>query len=333
MYGFLLRAGLKDAVVAAQQDVAGYMSKVKAILKCGAPGQDPACLVSYALLAQVNRNAEINGAPDLPKIFTQAAFSFLLSNTEKNVVGLNLVSREDAPVSMQTFPTVMQFFSFFNAIFPNVNIALHAGEITPCFVGIGNQALKDHLSGSLKAGAKRIGHGVSFAYLKSDDRAEVIGLMKSRNALVEILFTSNAQVLGVAGDDHPFPLYYGQHGVPTSFSTDDEGVSHATYTDEWVYAYQQYAPFKYDDMVRIARYSLQYSFAPGDPLWLDVAAGKIAGQCAATRPGSPDPPEPCKAFLAGSGKATLQWNYEASLSGYEENTRQRFKSYRGKTEK
>jgi len=331
MYSFLLRVGLKDAVVAAQQDVAGYMSKVKAILKCGTPSQDPACLVSYTLLSQVNRNAAITGTPDLPKIFTQTAFSFLLSNTEKNVVGLNLVSGEDSPVSMQTFPTVMQFFSFFNSIFPNVNIALHAGEITPCFVGVGNPALKDHLTGSLKAGAKRIGHGISFAYLNSDDRAEVIGLMKSKNALVEVLFTSNAQILGVAGDDHPFSLYYWQYGVPTSFSTDDEGVSHATYTNEWVYAYQQYAQFTYDDMVRLARYSLQYSFAQGNPLWLDVTSAKIVSQCAGARPGSPNPPEPCKSFLANSGKATLQWNYEASLSSYEKNSGQRLRNYKGKT--
>ena len=114
MYGFLMQSGLKDAVTAAQKDVAAYMAGAKDILRCGTPNQDPACLVSYAFLVHVNRNSAQGGNADLPKLFTQVAFSFVLAGSEKNVVGVNLVSGEDNPVSMQSFPTVMQFFTFFN---------------------------------------------------------------------------------------------------------------------------------------------------------------------------------------------------------------------------
>jgi adenosine deaminase len=335
MYDFLIKAGLKEVVAAAQKDITGSVDTESAALKCGAADQDPACRVSYAFLAEINRNsAKADKIVDLPKIFSQTAMSFLLADTEKRVVGVNLVSGEDLPVSMDNFRTEMKFFSFFHKLFPKVNIALHAGEITPCFVGTGNPALKDHITESLNAGAKRIGHGISFEYLNDADREEVVKLMKSSNALVEILLTSNAQILGVTGSRHPFPLYYKRYRVPTAFSSDDEGVSYADYTDEWIYAYLQYGSFfGFRDMVALARYSMQYSFMPGDPLWTDVASARIAGRCAGLTPGSPDPPDPCKSFLANSMKATMQWNYEAKLSDYEKHYGMLFKKYRRKNRK
>ncbi|NTU43120.1 MAG: hypothetical protein HGA78_08740, partial [Nitrospirales bacterium] len=137
MLDFLMQSGLADAVTAAREDIAFYRDKARTTLQCGTPDQDKACLVSYAMVAEVNRNSGIkgsSGAPDLPKIFTQTAFSFLLSLREKNVVAVDLVSGEDLPVSMQSFRTVMQFFSFFHShqTYKDVNISLHAGEITPC---------------------------------------------------------------------------------------------------------------------------------------------------------------------------------------------------------
>ena len=141
--------------------------------------------------------------------------------------------------------------------------------------------------------------------------------MKSSNALVEILLTSNAQILGVTGDEHPFYQYYRDYGLPVSFSTDDEGVSHFPYTDEWLYARTHYSDLTYQDMVTLARYSLQYSFMKGEPLWRDLAGSKVVMQCEGLMPGLPDPPEPCRAFLSGSPKASMQWKYEAELAEYD----------------
>lgn len=319
MLDFLFNSGLEDAVAAARKDIALYMERTKNIFKCGTPFEERACHIFYAFIAPVNRNVSTKGnpaGPDLPSMFTQTAFSFLLSLKDKNVAGVNLVGAEDWPVSMQTFRTAMQFFSFFHShpIFKDVSITLHAGEITPCFVGKGNPALKEHRTESIHAGAKRLGHAVSTAHLDNQDAQEVVNLMKAKNVLIEVLFTVNAQILGVAGNDHPFPFYW-KNSVPVAFSTDDEGISYATYTDEWVYAFRQY-DMKHSDLIRLARNSLQYSFAPGAPLWQDVSQAKIVDQCRYVTPGIPNPPDTCKAFLAKSKKAKLQWDYEASLNAY-----------------
>ncbi|HIJ78708.1 MAG: hypothetical protein OEY01_06230, partial [Desulfobulbaceae bacterium] len=304
MYEFLMSAGLDHAVPTARMDIFGYQNIMNKTLGCGASEPDPACGVFYRFLAAANRNAA------LPKLYTQAALSFLLASVDDRVAGVNLVSGEDASTSMQDFAAQMEIFGFFHNKFPSVNIALHAGEITPCFVGQGNPALKDHITGSINAGAKRIGHGISFAYLDDKAKAEVVALMKNRDALVEILFASNAQILGVTGDEHPFTQYFREHGLPTAFSTDDEGVSYSNYTAEWLYAVLQYN-LTYDELVELARFSLQYSFLPGDPLWVDVPAAKAVEQCNDILPGGVELTPLCRAFLQNSEKASMQWWYEA----------------------
>lgn len=316
MFDYLLSVGLKDAVVAAQKDVDTYVNRTNSILKCDTATKDPACEVSFDFQAAVNRNSSLKDrSADLAKIFTQAALSYQLADTERRVVGVNLLSGEDSPVSMQSFNTQMQFFNFFHNLFPHVNIALHGGEITPCFVGYSNPALKEHLSGSIQAGAKRIGHAVSFAYLDDSDKAEVATLMKQNNTLVEIPFTSNAQILGVAGEEHPFPQYFRKYGIPAAFSTDDEGVSYANFTSEWIYAVSQYH-LTFTEAVRLARSSLQYSFLPGDPLWQDATFSKVVSLCEGETLGSGNLSEPCKTFVEKSAKAKTQWRYEAKLSSF-----------------
>ncbi|MFA6055393.1 MAG: hypothetical protein WC769_08470 [Thermodesulfovibrionales bacterium] len=329
MFNYLLSVGLKDTVVAAKKDVAVFVDGVNSVLKCDTATKDPACEISFDFQAAVNRNSSLKDrSADLPKIFTQAAFSYLLADTERRVVGVNLLSGEDQPVSMQSFNTQMQFFSYFHNRFPQVNIALHGGEITPCFVGNGNPALKEHITGSIQAGAKRIGHAVSFTYLDEADKAEVAALMKCNNTLVEIPFTSNAQILGVAGEEHPFPQYFLKYGVPTAFSTDDEGVSYADFTSEWVYAVIQYR-LTFSEAIRLSRSSIQYSFMPGDPLWQDVVSAKVVSQCAGETLGSADPGEPCRTFIKNSAKARTQWHYEAKLSRFDKEYGATLRKYLG----
>jgi len=319
MFNYLLAAGLKDKVAAAQKDVASYVNGVNAALNCGSATPDPACDVSFNFQAAVNRNSALKtdaNAPDLPKIFTQVALSSMLANTEPRVVGVNLLSGEDSAISMQSFKQQMQFFRFFHNQFPRVNIALHGGELTPCFVGTEQAALKDHITGSIQAGAKRVGHAVSFTYLSAADKNSVAALMKQNNTLVEVPFTSNAQILGVAGVDHPFNQYFRQYGIPVAFSTDDAGVSYADYTSEWIYALSEYA-LSWPDMIGLGRASLQYSFLSGDSLWQDASSTRVVSQCAGEIVGSANPGEPCKSFLSKNAKAGMQWRYEGKLADFE----------------
>lgn len=329
MYAVLQSAGLKKAVAAAKGEITDYINKMNEVLRCGTPSQDRACRVSLNFISQVSRNSDLNGNADPAKIFSQTVFSFALSNSDPRVVGVNLVSGEDLPVSMRNFTTEMQFFRFCHGIFPEVNIALHAGEITPCFVGTKNPALKDHLLGSIDAGAKRIGHGVSFEYLDGSLQSEVAALMKKKNVLVEINLTSNAQILGVAGSGHPFPLYYRKYGVPVSLSTDDEGVSHSNFTTEWLYAIIKYG-LNCNDVVKLARSSLQYSFLPGPPLWRDMTKIKVADECAGLAPGGPVPGgSACEGFLKKSAKAKAQWDYEKRLTDFDRSNGESFRQYLG----
>jgi adenosine deaminase len=313
MYAFLLDHDLKSKVLDAGNDLTNYVNQMMATLRCETSPKRPGCAVTYRFLSEVNRNAAINQRPDLAKMFTQTALSFLLTSSDPRVVGVNLVSGEDQPISMQSFAVQMKFFTYFHATFPTAKFALHGGELTPCFVGAGNPALFDHLTGSVNAGAKRLGHAISFAYLDEGQKAEVANLLRDRNILVEVPFTSNAQILGVAGEEHPFTQYFRKYGVPTSFATDDEGVSHSNYTSEWIYAFRKYR-LQYAEAVNLARSSLQYSFLSGSPLWLNVPRAQLAAPCAGQTPGTPVAPgSACYTFLQGSAKASVQWDLEERL--------------------
>ena len=320
MLAFLHHAGLDQAVAAAGDEISTYSAGAQAALACGTPAADPACSVGYRFLSEVNRNSKgPGGKPDLAMIFTQTAFSFALAAGDPRVVGVNLVSGEDLPVSMESFGTQMGFFSFCHATFPQVTFALHGGEITPCFVGAQNPALYQHIAGSLATGASRLGHGISFAYLSPAQQVAIVRQFRTNNALVEVPFTSNAQILGVAGAGHPFPAYFRQYGVPTAFATDDEGVSYANFTDEWLYAILEYQ-LSYDELKTLARNSLQYSFLPGKPLWSNTAAAKLAAPCAGQTPGAPLPAgSACASFLQTSLKAQAQWHYETRLAAFDRN--------------
>ena len=152
-------------------------------------------------------------------------------------------------------------------------------------------------------------------------------MLKGTNALVEMLFTSNAQILGVTGSEHPFAKYFRQYGLPTALSTDDEGVSHSNYTAAWLYAVLEYG-LTYDDAVRLARFSLQYSFMPGDPLWTNVATAIAAAPCAGVQPGSSVAQgSACDAFLRGSARAHAQWDYETRLAEFTRSYGTDFKRY------
>jgi adenosine deaminase len=86
----------------------------------------------------------------------------------------------------------------------------------------------------------------------ADDKNDIVDSMRRNDVLVEILLTSNAQILGVTGNDHPFPQYFRERRLPVAFSTDDEGVSYRNYTTEWLYAALRYN-LNYDELVTLAR--------------------------------------------------------------------------------
>jgi adenosine deaminase len=190
---------------------------------------------------------------------------------------------------------------------------MHAGELAPGLVT--DEGLCCHIHWAVELGhAERIGHGVDIMY--EDRPHELLKEMAAKHVLVEISLSSNDLILGVAGKDHPFPLYR-QFGVPVSLNTDDEGVSRIDLTHEYVRAVQTYN-LTYMDLKQMIRTGIEHSFLPGAGLW--AAPDKFTAPAAACRRetlGAEKPSASCASFLKSSEKAQQQWELERRFHTFE----------------
>jgi adenosine deaminase len=172
-------------------------------------------------------------------------------------------------------------------------------------------ALRFHVRQAVELGhAKRIGHGVDVMY--EIDPLGLLREMADKRIAVEINLTSNDQILSVAGDRHPFPVYRAV-GVPTLLSTDDEGVERIDRTHELERAATEF-DLDWPTLVALERNTLEYAFVAGASLWADPMAWRKVPACDGT--GAP-PPAQCAAFLRASEKARLQWEFERDLDRFE----------------
>jgi len=149
-----------------------------------------------------------------------------------------------------------------------------------------------------------------------DHPHELMKEMAKKHVMVEISLTSNDVILGVAGSDHPFPLYR-QFGVPVALSTDDEGVSRIDLTHEYVRAVQTYG-LTYKDLKQMVRTGLEHSFLPGASLWnAPDDFSRAATACAKDSPGNEKPSGACSDFLKTNEKAAQQWELERRFHEFE----------------
>jgi adenosine deaminase len=155
--------------------------------------------------------------------------------------------------------------------------------------------------------------------LHEDHWQDTARTMAARQVAVEVPFTSNAQILGVKGDEHPFATYRAYH-VPVVLATDDQGISRIDITHEYAYAARTYH-LSYEDMKDLARASLQYAFLPGASLWQGnpTAQGyRPQAACRGQLPGSAGPLTPaCRRLLDRSAKAAVEWRQEAAFAAFE----------------
>ncbi|WP_231118958.1 adenosine deaminase family protein [Oecophyllibacter saccharovorans] len=269
-------------------------------------GIPPACRVQVRYLFQSVRT--------LPaaEVFAQLEAGYALVRADPRFVGLNIVAPEDNPVAVRDYGLQMAMFHFLNGVMPGVALSLHAGELTPALVP--PAALQSHVWQAIEtAGAQRIGHGVDVRWEK--DPAGLLALMRRKHVLVEINLTSNQEILGVSGDQHPFRLYR-QAGVPLALSTDDEGISRGSLTQEYQKAVDWFG-LRYPDLVSLSRTGLEYAFLPGQSLWQDRQPGHFVPVCRQAVVGH-ELPQPCQALLKSSAKARAQWQLEEDLAAFEE---------------
>jgi adenosine deaminase len=275
---------------------------------CGQPHAAPACQVTVRFLYQVLR-----GFPP-QQVFAQTLLAFEVASQDPNVVGLNYVMPEDGYIALRDYSLQMHMLDYLHGVYPRVHIALHAGELAPGMVPPKDLAF--HIREAVEVGhAERIGHGVDIMY--EHHPWQLMKEMADRHVMVEINLTSNAVILGITGNEHPFMLYR-KMGVPVALSTDDEGVSRIDLTHEYVRAADTY-PLTYLDFKLLARTSIEHAFLPGASLWqrftpehLDTPVSACRGQL-----GNAEPTGACAVLIRSSQKAQQEWQLERRFHLFE----------------
>lgn len=245
----LMAAGLADVVTAARSSFAATIARERSLLKCGTPAAEAACAVEIRFLYQVLRGLQ----PE--QVFAQILTAFEVASVDSLVVGFNMVMPEDGYVSMRDYSLHMRIIDDLHALYPHVNISLHAGELSPGLVP--PEGMRFHIREAVVRGhAKRIGHGVDVLY--EDDALALMDEMARRDVAVEICLSSNDVILNVSGTEHPLAVYR-QRRVPTLLATDDPGVARSSMSLEYKKAVLE-QNLDYLALKQMARNSIRYAF-------------------------------------------------------------------------
>jgi hypothetical protein len=294
----LRAAGIETIVPQASKDIDSAEQRLHQLLACDTANAHPGCGVTVRWLQQVSRTM----SPQ--RVFAASLFGALLQKDEPRVVGIDFVAPEDDPSALANYTAQMHMLDYLHTQMPTTNISLHAGELTMGLVR--PEDLLFHIRQAVELGhAKRIGHGVDVMF--EDDPFGLLREMAENRVAVEINLTSNAQILGVSGADHPFPLYRSA-GVPTVLSTDDEGIERVDRTHELQRAVTTYN-LDWPTLVGLERNTLEYAFVAGPSLWADARSWRKVPACG----NAAAPTSRCTEFLRTSEKARLQWDLERDL--------------------
>lgn len=189
------------------------------------------------------------------QVFSSMVSSFRAAQKGGRIVGVNIVGQESTHVSMRDYTLHMKMFRFMKARYPDVKVAMHAGELA--LGDVPPEGLKFHIDQALVvAGAQRIGHGLDLAH--EANAPAIIKTMREKDIPVEINLTSNAFINGVSGANHPINLYR-KYGVPFVISTDDTGVTRHTLTQEYVQFASGFKP-NYAEVKKASYNSIRYAF-------------------------------------------------------------------------
>jgi adenosine deaminase/adenosine deaminase CECR1 len=189
------------------------------------------------------------------QVFSSMLAGFKAATKDGKIVGVNIVGQESQMVAMRDYTLHMKMFRFLKSVYPDVKVALHAGELA--LGDVPPEDLQYHIDQALNlAGADRIGHGIDLAH-----ETKVVAIMKrmrEKDIPVEINLTSNAFINGVKGENHPVTLYR-KYGVPYVISTDDAGVTRHNLANEYVLFASRYKP-AYAELKKASYDSIRYSF-------------------------------------------------------------------------
>jgi len=240
--------------------------------------------------------------------FADAAAAMTAVKADPRLVALNIVAPEDLPTSRLLFDDQMETLDFLWHKLGKPNITLHAGELVLRESPM--ETMRNRIRKTiLKGHARRIGHGVSIAW--EDNVVELLNHMSREGIAVEICLSSNEAILDVKGKDHPFQLYR-RAGVPLTLNTDDEGILRTNLTMEFVKAVQRY-DLTYDDLLELIRNSLEYSFLPGESLYIHRDYNRLRPGFEDIRSGNWKPSKTAKALINNNPKLNRQVLLEREL--------------------
>ena len=302
-----LLPGIRALVPAGVAELDRVLARQRALLRCSDPLPDPACAVTVRIIQQV-----VRVAPPA-EVFAALTLGAEMAQRDGRVLSVDLVAPEDAPPSLAGYRQHMRMLAFLRGKYPSLRVALHAGELNAALVP--PEELTYHVTEAVRvAGASRIGHGV--AVRSEPGWKDLLALMARDRVAVSVQLTSNAEILGVVGRDHPLRAYL-DAGVPVVLSTDDQGVSRGNHTREFVRAVTEQG-LGFADLVRLSRNSIELSFLPGASLWATPGDhSRLAPACARDLPAAGYPSPTCDAFLRASERAAEQWRLEARLAAFQ----------------
>jgi hypothetical protein len=302
-------AGVPALVVESRKNLDDAEAGEKKILGCGTATPDVGCALTVRYIHQVLR--------DEPKeqVFAQIQTAFELAAADPRVVSVNPVQPQDDYLPMSDFELHMRIFGYFHKRYPQVHLTMHAGELWP---GIGKPEEMEspsHIRDTIEiGGAERVGHALDVLYER--DPQGLLATMKRKHILVEDpIYIHELLGPGTVGGD-VLPIYVAA-GVPVSLATDDEGGARSNLTFTFQRAVQGYH-IDYYGLKKMVRDSLEHGFMGGADLWstmegFDRMVPACNGVPLATVPAS----AACRAFLAASLRAQLEWKEEVAFAQFE----------------
>ncbi|MCK7622317.1 adenosine deaminase [Streptomyces sp. RS10V-4] len=310
MHRALVAGGKLDRLVAtARKEADDADAEFRSAARCGTARPAPACRLTVRWNSQVSRGS----SPE--RVFTQMELGMRLAERDPRFAAVNLVQPEDWDSSLANYTLQMRMLAYLHRTYPRAHLTLHAGELRPGLVK--PEDLTFHINQAVGvAHAERIGHGVDLVH--EDNWQQLARTMAAREVAVEVPFTSNAQILGVKGAEHPFTVYRA-YGVPIVLATDDPGISRIDITHEYQYAATTYR-LGYGDVKDLARASLHYAFLPGRSLWQGNPTRdgyRPVAACRGQLPGRGSPGAACRSLLAANRKAAVEWRQEVAFASFE----------------
>jgi hypothetical protein len=290
-------AGVPALVAQSRKNLDEGIARSRTILGCDGPKPDVGCGLTMRFIFQVLRDRSNEEA------FAQIQTAFELANADSRVVSVNPVESQDDYKALRNYDIQMRMFGYFHKRYPKVQLAMHAGELRPGLVPPEAMENPSEIREAIEvAGASRIGHGLDVLYER--DPEQLLAEMAQKHIMVE-----------VAGGHDMLPIYIAA-GVPVALATDDEGVGRIDLMTRYLFAAQHYH-IDYYGLKKMIRDSLEHAFIGGADLWSQPEGFETMVAACQGQPLTAQPAPACKAFLATSPRATLEWTEEAALAAFE----------------